>query len=171
MERTLVLDTGFQPINAVSWQKAMSYIARGRCEVLEEYEHTVHADVQMPAVVRLNNTVRRTRQKVKFSRVNILARDRNRCQFCGERLPSSELTYDHVIPRSQGGKTEWGNIVAACVPCNKAKANRTPAQAEMRLLTKPVRPNWIASYNPRLRVPLRDVPEQWKNYWTVELEA
>ena len=170
MERTLVLDSSYQPINAVSWQKAMSYIARDRATVLEEYDRSVHADVQMPAVVRLNNSVKRTRQKVKFSRVNILARDRNRCQYCGERLPSSELTYDHVIPRSQGGKTEWSNIVSCCVLCNKTKANRTPAQAEMRLLTKPVRPSWVASYNPRLRVPLREVPPEWRDYWTVELE-
>jgi 5-methylcytosine-specific restriction endonuclease McrA len=148
----------------------MSYIARDRCEILEEYEHSVHADVQMPAVVRLKNSVRRTRQKVKFSRVNILARDRNTCQFCGRKLPPSELTYDHVIPRAQGGKTEWTNIVAACGICNAAKGNRTPAQAEMKLLHKPERPSWIPLFNPRLRVPLRDVPEAWKNYWTIELD-
>lgn len=170
MERTLVLDAGFQPVNAVSWQKAMSYIARDRAVVLEEYDRSVHADVQMPAVVRLCNSVKRTRQKVKFSRVNVLARDKFRCQYCGTKLPAGELTYDHVIPRSQGGKTEWHNIVSSCVPCNAAKANRTPAQAEMRLLVKPERPSWIPLFNPRLRVPLRDVPKEWRDYWTVELE-
>ena len=170
MERTLVLDASWQPINAVSWQRAMGYVARGRCEVLENYDRMVHPDCAMPAVVRLCNSVKRTKQKVKFSRVNILARDRNTCQYCGPKFAPSELTYDHVTPRAQGGKTEWSNIVAACVACNTAKGARTPSQAEMRLLRKPERPSWIPQYNPRLRVPLRDVPKEWQTYWTVTLE-
>ena len=165
---TLVLDTGFQVINVVSWQRAMGYIARGRCDVVEEYDAMVHADTQMPAVVRLTHQVHRTRQKVKFSRSNILSRDGNRCQYCGSRFSTGDLTYDHVVPRCQGGKTEWGNIVASCYACNQAKGNRTPEQADMRLLRKPVRPSWMPTYNPRLR--LKNVPREWQNYWSVELE-
>lgn len=166
--RTLVLDSGYLPVNVVSWQRAVSYIARDRASVLEEYDREIHAGLNMPAVVRLNNSVQRSRQRVKFSRANVLSRDKGRCQYCGTRLPSDQLTYDHVIPRAQGGKTVWENIVMSCVPCNAAKANRTPQQADMRIIRQPVRPSWIPQYNPRLR--LRDVPEEWKDYWNVELE-
>jgi 5-methylcytosine-specific restriction endonuclease McrA len=174
--RTLVLDQGYLPVNVVSWQRAMSYIARDRADVLEEYATLIHAGVQMPAVVRLNRPVARYVPRVKFSRANVLARDRSRCQYCGRRLPSAELTYDHVIPRSQGGRTTWENIVMACVDCNRQKANRTPAQAEMRLLRPPSRPSvydvglaaGLPRYHPRLQP--RDVPPEWRDYWTVELE-
>jgi 5-methylcytosine-specific restriction endonuclease McrA len=165
---TLVLDSGFQPINVVPWQRAMAYILRDRCDVVEEYDAVVHADVQMPAVVRLNHSISRGRQKVKFSRSNVLMRDRGRCQYCGHKVPASDLTFDHVVPRCQGGKTEWTNIVMACYSCNQAKAHRTPAQADMRLLRQPVRPSWIPSYNARLK--LKDVPKEWQDYWVVELE-
>jgi 5-methylcytosine-specific restriction endonuclease McrA len=166
--RTLVLDQGYLPVNVVSWQRAMSYLARARADVLEEYGTLVHDGVQMPAVVRLNRPVARHTPRVNFSRANVLARDRSSCQYCGQRFPSAELTYDHVIPRSQGGRTTWENIVMACVDCNRAKANRTPAQAEMRLRQQPARPVWVPRYNPRLQT--REVPREWRDYWTVELE-
>lgn len=168
--RTLVLDSNWQPINAVPWERAAGYVIRGRALVLEEYDEAIHPAMQAPAVVQLTHVVSRTRQKVKFSRVNVLARDRYRCMYCGRRFSAADLTYDHVVPRSQGGKTTWENIVSSCYACNQAKADRTPQQADMRLLRKPERPSWVASFNPRLRVPLADVPREWRNYWTVELE-
>lgn len=168
--RTLVLDQSYRPINAVTWQRAIGYVVRDRADVLEEYGEVVHAGMQMPAVVRLRDVQRRDKQKVKFSRINVLSRDHWKCCYCGHRFPTSELTYDHVIPRAQGGKTVWENIVSSCYSCNQAKANRTPAQADMRLLSKPIRPTWLPSFNPRLRMPLKDVPVLWRNYWTVELE-
>jgi 5-methylcytosine-specific restriction endonuclease McrA len=166
--RTLVLDQGYLPVNVVSWQRAMSYIARDRAAVLEEYDALVHDGVQMPAVVRLSRPVARHTQRVKFSRANVLARDRWRCQYCGQRFRGDELTYEHVVPRSQGGRTTWENIVMACVACNRRKGNRTPAQAEMKLLRPPARPSWVPRYNQRLQA--REVPVEWRDYWTVELE-
>jgi 5-methylcytosine-specific restriction endonuclease McrA len=166
--RTLVLDQGYLPVNVVSWQRAMSYIARDRAAVLEEYDALVHNGVQMPAVVRLSRPVARHTQRVKFSRANVLARDRWRCQYCGQRFRGDELTYEHVVPRSQGGQTTWENIVMACVDCNRRKGNRTPAQAEMKLLRPPARPSWVPRYNRRLQT--REVPVEWREYWTVELE-
>jgi 5-methylcytosine-specific restriction endonuclease McrA len=166
--QTLVLDRSYQPINVVPWQKAISYLARERATVLEEYPTQLRAGMAMPAVVTLNHSYQRQKQRVKFSRHNLLARDKNRCQYCGQKLPASELTYEHVIPRCQGGTTCWENVVMACVACNKQKANRTPEQAGMKLLTKPARPSWIPQYNPRLRS--SQVPPEWRDYWTVELE-
>ena len=168
MQTTLVLDQCMQPINIVSWQRAASYISRDVVCVLEEYDASVHTGMQMPAVVRLNRPVQRGRQRVKFSRANVLMRDRNRCQYCGGRFATQDLTFDHVTPRCQGGKTTWENVVASCYSCNQAKGGRTPARADMRLLRQPARPTWVPQYNVRLRT--RDVPPEWRNYWTVELE-
>jgi len=167
--RTLVLDQSYQPINIVPWQTGLGYLVRGRAEALEEYGTTVHAGFQMPAVVRLTSGLKTGRRKVKFSRANVLARDRCRCQYCGRQFPKEKLTFEHVIPRCQGGTTRWENIVMACWPCNDAKGGRRPEQADMRLLRKPERPTWVPIYNPRLHG--QDVPPEWRNYWTVELEA
>lgn len=167
--QTLVLDPGLVPVNIVSWRRGVGLLIKDRAEVLEEYVQAVHPGVQMPAVVRLRENIVRTRQRVKFSRANVLMRDRSRCQYCGRQLSANQLTFDHVVPRSQGGKTVWENIVMACWPCNDAKRNRTPVQADMRLLHKPVRPTWVPHYNPKLRSP-EHIPSEWRSYWTVELE-
>ena len=141
--RTLVLSRGYEPIKIVSWQRAITLLFLGKVEVIEEYDHDIRSIslvIKIPAVVRLLSAIRRNRQPVKFSRVNIHGRDRYTCQFCGKKKPIAELTYDHVVPRSQGGKTTWTNIVTACEGCNRRKANRTPEQAGMRLLAQPVQP-------------------------------
>lgn len=169
MRTTLVLDQGYQPINMVPFTKALSYMWHGKVDVLVDYEVQAHGSAMIPAVVRFNYGISRKKQKVKFSRQNVLVRDKFKCQYCGLQDPTAELTYDHVIPRSQGGTTCWENIVMACVPCNSSKANRTPAQAHMRLLKAPVRPTWIPSFNARL-FDVRHVPEEWKDYWTIELD-
>jgi 5-methylcytosine-specific restriction endonuclease McrA len=103
--------------------------------------------------------------------VNIYARDDHRCQYCGARCSISELTYDHVVPRSRGGRTTWENIVSACCACNARKANRTPAEARMALRTQPVRPTWMPAL--QIRVSARSVPDAWRDYmyWTDEIES
>jgi 5-methylcytosine-specific restriction endonuclease McrA len=108
---------------------------------------------------------------VRFSRVNIYARDQYRCQYCGQRRPLEELTYDHVVPRSQGGRTCWTNIVTACHDCNMAKGGRTPQQAGMRLRNQPEQPTWLPAVV--IRLSSRSVPDTWREYlyWTGELET
>lgn len=170
MRTTLVLDCGWQPINLVPFTKALAYIFRDKVDVLEEYGVQVHDTLMMPAVVRFNYGISRKKQRVKFSRQNVLVRDGFKCQYCGVRGPKTELTYDHVVPRAQGGKTEWTNIVMACISCNATKANRTPAQAGMMLKKKPIRPTWIPTFNAKL-FDVRNVPAEWRDYWTIELEV
>ena len=170
--QTLLLSASYEPIKVVSWQRAVTLLSLGKIEVLEEYDRDVRSPTvvfKMPAVVRLLQTFKRNRKQVKFSRINICARDKYRCQYCGHKLPVAELTYDHVVPRSAGGKTSWENIVSACEPCNSRKGNRTPAQAGMRLLTVPVRPKALAAYV--LRLSRDNAPEAWRDYlyWTQEL--
>ncbi|KKN22322.1 hypothetical protein LCGC14_0916580 [marine sediment metagenome] len=167
--RTLVLDMGYQPINAVPLQRAMRYICKGKVEVLEEYgDYPIHPDWQAPAVVRLTHWIRPHKARVRFSRQNVLARDRYKCQYCGERMPLRKLTFDHVVPKSRGGKTCWENIVCCCKICNLAKGARTPEEARMRLLKKPVRPPWLPIFNTKLQG-IIEVPAEWRDYWSVEL--
>ena len=112
------------------------------------------------------------RQDVKFNRRNIYARDGNRCQYCGKKMPTTELSLDHVVPKSQGGKSTWDNIVCCCVKCNVKKGGRTPEQAHMHLITKPVKPK----RSPVINIRLADERySSWKQfldnaYWTVELK-
>jgi len=173
MERTLVLDQSYQPVQIVSWQKALTLLFLGKCEILSEYEGLVRSTllvIRIPAVVRLLNAFRRHKKAVKFSRVNIYGRDKYSCQYCGAKKPINDLTYDHVMPRAQGGKTVWGNIVTACEGCNRKKANRTPEQAGMRLLKVPVQPT--ATPVLVVTVSRESVPDAWRDYlyWTAELE-
>lgn len=170
---TLLLSQSYEPIKIISWQRAITLLFLGKVEVIEEYAHDVRSVtfvIKIPAVVRLLRAFRRHHKPVKFSRVNIYARDSYTCQYCGKRLSVSELTYDHVTPRSQGGKTEWTNIVTCCHDCNRTKGGRTPRQAGMQLRAQPSQPNWVPAVT--IRVSLRSVPDAWRDYlyWTGELD-
>ncbi len=170
--RTLLLSQSYEPLELISWQRAFTMLTLGKVEVVEEYDHdvrTVSVIFKVPAVVRLLRAFRRFRKPVKFSRVNIYARDKYRCQYCGTKAPISELTYDHVVPRAQGGRTTWTNIVTACYTCNRKKGNRTPEQASMRLRTAPVQPTWVPAMT--LRISTVSVPDAWRDYlyWTGDL--
>jgi 5-methylcytosine-specific restriction endonuclease McrA len=171
--RTLLLSQGYEPIKIISWQRAMTLLTLDKVDVVEEYDAEVRATsliVKVPAVVRLRKAFRRFAKPVKFSRVNIYARDGYRCQYCATKCAIDQLTYDHVIPRSRGGRTTWDNIVSCCYACNAHKANRTPAEARMVLRTTPARPAWIPSV--QIRVSNKSVPDAWRDYvyWTGEIE-
>jgi len=170
--RTLLLTHAYEPIKVISWRRAFILLTLGKVEVVEEYTdavRTVSIVFKVPAVVRLLRAFRRIKKPVKFSRVNIYARDDYQCQYCGQRKPIADLTYDHVIPRAKGGKTTWTNIVTACYPCNFAKRDRTPQQAGMTLRRAPVQPTWIPAVT--IRVSTHSVPDAWRDYlyWTTEL--
>lgn len=162
---TLILTQGFQPHRIVSWQEAVSLLWTGKIEVLEEYDEVVRSpsvELYVPAVGRLLKAVRNRKKAVKFSRINVMTRDNFVCQYCGTKLPMSKLNYDHVVPRSQGGKTVWENIVTCCYPCNNRKAGKTPEQAGMLLRSKPTQPKSLPLTPPRILTD--DAPEQWKWY-------
>jgi 5-methylcytosine-specific restriction endonuclease McrA len=173
MARTLVLDLGYQPLRIVSWQRAVTMLFEGKVEVIEEYDEDIRSvsiTIKMPAVVRLLQAIRGRKKAVKFSRINVMTRDGFRCQYCGRKLPMSKLNYDHVVPRSQGGKTVWENIVTACYPCNDRKGSRTPQQAGMRLLKQPAKPKSLPVIAFRLNTD--SIPDAWASwiYWQGELE-
>jgi 5-methylcytosine-specific restriction endonuclease McrA len=172
--RTLLLSQGYEPIKVISWQRAIALLTLGKVEVIEEYDAELRAVslvIKAPAVVRLLRGFRRHKKPVKFSRVNIAARDRYRCQYCMRKCALAEITFDHVLPRSRGGGTTWENIVSACVACNSRKANRTPTEAGMALRNEPVRPLWMSAVI--ITVSTHSVPDAWRDYlyWTGELES
>jgi 5-methylcytosine-specific restriction endonuclease McrA len=137
-----------------------------------EWVRTVHMEIAVPKVIRLLGYDRLPRQDVKLNRRNIFARDRNLCQYCGNHFPTSELSLDHVKPRSQGGESSWTNLVCACTRCNARKGGRTPDQAHMKLIREPVKP----TRNPVISLRLgSEKYAGWKHfldqaYWSVELK-
>jgi 5-methylcytosine-specific restriction endonuclease McrA len=174
MEATLMLSSTYEPLRVISWKRAIRLLWLGKVEVLEEYDEEIRSisiSIRMPAVVRLLRFFRYKRQPVRFSRQNVYARDRHTCQYCGTRLPPSELTFDHVVPKVLGGKTEWDNIVSCCIPCNMRKRGKTPAEAGMKLIKKPRRPKWIPTLT--LKINFRSAPQSWRDYlyWNLEIEA
>lgn len=177
---TLVLNAGWQPVARIPWQRAITLLFLGKVELVEEYEDkticSVTFEVKMPSVVRFLRMLKRRKPVIRFSRENVYARDHGQCQYCGQKLARSEATYDHVVPRSQGGGTHWENIVIACVPCNQAKGGKTPAQARMKLRVTPVKPTKLPD---TLRLTFswsKGMPDTWKNwlrdltYWHGSLE-
>lgn len=178
---TLVLDVGFQPVAVVSWQRAITLFFEGKVEIIEAHEdakvRSVTLEFKMPSIVRFLRSVRGRKRSIKFSRESVWARDRGCCQYCGANVPRGDFTYDHVIPRSQEGKTEWTNVVVSCTPCNQKKGGRTPQQAGMALRALPVRPKTLPDV---LRLTLtwqKGMPLPWRQwmrdiaYWNQELEA
>lgn len=153
-----------------SWQQ-ISELRRNFEAEAHDWISTVNFDIAVPRIIRLLFYDRLPRRPVKFNRRNIYARDRNMCQYCGKRFPYSELSLDHIIPRSMGGKSMWDNIVCACTRCNVKKGGRTPKQAHMSLVRKPEKPK----RNPVIHVHLNHHRyASWKQfldhaYWSVEL--
>jgi 5-methylcytosine-specific restriction endonuclease McrA len=172
MEHVLLLNITYEPLRIIDWKRAVTMLCLGKVEVIEEYSRDIHSvsfTIRLPSVVRLLRMVKRPRTPVKFSRQNIYARDRYKCQYCGNRFSSEDLTYDHVIPKSRGGKTQWKNIVTCCIDCNRKKGGRIPSEASMRLIRKPKRPTWVPAI--RITIGFREIPQTWRDYlyWNVEL--
>lgn len=175
VEQTLLLNATYEPLKVVDWRKAMTLLCQGKVEVVSEYDReirSVSVTFRLPSVIRLLRyiTLSRRMDDVPFSRANIYARDGRRCQYCGSEFPVGELTFDHVVPVSQGGRKDWENIVTACIPCNRRKGGRTPAEAGMQVIRPPCRPG--RSPVVRITFGLRDAPASWRDYlyWNVELD-
>ena len=155
-----------------SWREVSEFRAQHFRHEDDDWVRTVNTEIQVPRVIRLVDYDRLPKQTVKFNRRNIFARDNNQCQFCGKKFPTSELSLDHVVPRSQGGGSTWENIVCACVGCNVRKGGRTPKEASMALIRKPEKPKRSPMLNSKLT---NRKYQSWKTflenaYWSVELK-
>lgn len=165
-QKALLLNASFEPLRAISWQRAIVLVYQQKVDVVKEYEWVIHSPswaMRLPSIIRLHSYVKPTfRHEVRFSRENIFARDRFICQYDGRRHPREHLTLDHVVPRNRGGRTEWENIVTCCIPCNRRKGSKTPAQSGLRLLSRPTRPSW--QFSIRQSLGIRTMPDAWREY-------
>ena len=199
--KVLVLNKMYVAVRVISAKRAFALLVRDAAEIIDvtegqyanydfaswmevsemarEFEpdrhdwvRTVRFQIAVPRIIRLFGYDRLPTQQVKLNRRNLFARDRNQCQYCGNHFPTSELSIDHVQPRSQGGPDTWENLVCACVKCNAKKGGRTPSQARMALVRQPKRPR----RNPLISIKLgHDKYASWKAfldeaYWSVELK-
>jgi len=167
-----VVDNRYDSFNFESWREISQYREFFPDDGSGAWVHTVSFEIRVPEVIRLMTYDRLPRQTVKLNRRNLFARDDNRCQYCGKRYSTSELSLDHVMPRSRNGKTSWTNLVCACTTCNKRKGGRTPREAHMKLIRQPAKPR----RSPIIRMKLRSGKYgSWKTfldnaYWSVELK-
>ncbi|MEM1061097.1 MAG: HNH endonuclease [Planctomycetota bacterium] len=188
---TLVLNRSWQPVGVANVARSLVMVWNETARIVDPVDYqqyswedwaalkpadgdavvrTVSTDIRAPEVITLLKYDKMHRRTVPFTRRNLFRRDQFTCQYCGARPGSSELTIDHVIPKSRGGLTNWENCVLACVRCNHKKAARTPAEAHMPLKTKPKQPKWNPIYSAKnVRV------ESWEKflseaYWNVQLE-
>mgnify|MGYP000103036722 CR=1 FL=1 len=190
----LVLNRSFFPVHITSVRRAFCLLYRGIAKAVDEQYKTfdfeswsqlaveqeheaiglVDRMIRIPRVILLVTYDRMPRGHIRFTRLNIYIRDKGICQYCGKKFPKSELSLDHVIPRSHGGKSTWDNIVCCCADCNRKKGGRTPQEAGMKLLKKPKKPNWTPFY----KVSLKDLTRrEWLpflniidvSYWHTEL--
>jgi 5-methylcytosine-specific restriction endonuclease McrA len=170
--RTLLLNASYEPLRVISWQRAVTLMYLGKVEVLRSYDQVLHAVamyIETPAVVRLYQLVRRHRVRISFSRRNVFLRDGYRCQYCGLSLSATDLTADHVVPRSLGGATTWENVVTACGPCNLRKGGRTPSQARMVLHRRPQRPAHLPATTVHLHTD--SAPAVWHEFLLSDSKA
>jgi 5-methylcytosine-specific restriction endonuclease McrA len=189
----LQLNKNWVPIEVITVAQAMEKIFTGRARAIEVDNFNLHnfeswsqlaalknqpgirtatLYLRVPEVVVLTNYGETPDKHLAFSRSNIYKRDRNTCQYCGVRPGTSELTIDHIIPRSRGGKSTWLNCVLACITCNRKKADRTLAESGLRLRHQPIKPEW----SPRIVLArVRNIPVSWERfvsnaYWDQELK-
>ncbi len=172
LAEVITIDDGrYVSFDFATWREVSLARARFK-EPDDDFIRTVHFEIQVPRVIRLLAYERFPRRRVRFNRKNLFARDGNRCQYCGKKFPTIELSLDHLVPRSRGGLANWENIVCACLRCNVRKGGRTPREAGMRLIREPVEPRT----SPILRLKLAHRKyRSWKAfldnaYWSVELE-
>jgi 5-methylcytosine-specific restriction endonuclease McrA len=197
MNDVLVLNRSFFAVQIVSWRRALSLVYSDQARVVDEDYRTYSFDdwrelssmmvrepsgfintpsfkIAIPDVISLRSFDGLPKAEVKFTRRNIYEHYGYKCAYCGHKFSTNDLNLEHVNPRSRGGKTDWHNIVTACIPCNLKKGNRLPEEAGMKLLVQPSKPRWTGSaaivYRPGLRI-----KASWQRfidnvYWNTELE-
>lgn len=167
MERkTLLLAPWYFPIRVIRWQDAVKMIYEGSVDVIIEYGETICSPSVVwntPAVIRLQKLPYLYKKGARFSRLNVYSRDNFSCQYCGNKFPWKDLSFDHVFPRSSGGRTEWLNIVTACKKCNCRKGDRTCDESGMWPINDPVVPR-INPANSLIGLGQESPPKEWEPF-------
>jgi 5-methylcytosine-specific restriction endonuclease McrA len=175
-----VLNADFRPLSYFplslwSWQETVRAVVSRRVNVVSEYDRVIHSpgwSLRLPSVISLKAYAPVSRRPA-FTRFNLFLRDRFTCQYCARPFATADLTFDHVVPRSRGGQTHWGNVVAACGACNLAKADKLPGEAGMSLLRWPAEPTGFQLREIGRVFPPGHLHQSWHDflYWDTELEA
>jgi 5-methylcytosine-specific restriction endonuclease McrA len=176
----LVLNADYRPLSYFplslwSWQEAVKAVVMNRVDVVSVYDQAIHSSrltMRIPSVISLREYVRTARHPA-FTRFNVFLRDRFSCQYCGRRMPTHDLTFDHVTPRSRGGRTTWENVVTACAVCNMTKGSRSCRESRMFPRVQPRRPSSYELQDAGRVFPPNYLHESWRDYlyWDSELEA
>lgn len=143
MNEVLALNSSYEPLAFINWRRAVTLVFSGKAEILEVYGHSIRSPsvtIAAPAVIRIARAVIQRYSAMKFSRYNVYLRDGGVCQYCRQYIERHAFTIDHVVPRQNGGKSSWQNVVTACVDCNRKKGGRSPEEARMPLVAKPTIP-------------------------------
>ncbi len=164
MQRTLLLTSWMFPLKIITWHGAVKMKYEGTVDVLAEYDETICSPSitwKMPAVIRLRKNTANKKNRVRFSRINVYTRDKFTCQYCGTKHRKNQrmLSYDHVVPRCDGGRTTFNNIVTACKPCNSRKDNKSCDEAGMWPLRPPTHPKSLPLAGPR--IDRERAPAEW----------
>lgn len=177
--QTLVLNADFRPLSYFPlslwhWQDAVKAVFLDRVNIIAEYDQEIRSPsfrMRLPSVISLREYVKMDRRPA-FTRFNVFLRDAFACQYCGGRFATEELTFDHVLPRSRGGRTTWENVVAACQVCNLQKGSRTPQECNMPVLRPARTPTAHELQKVGRKFPPNFLHESWNDYlyWDSELE-
>ena len=172
----LVLNADFRPLSYYPlsiwcWQDAVKSVFLNRVSIVSNYKRKIRSpsfEMKLPSVIALKNFIKPSTDP-NFTRFNVFLRDKFSCQYCGSK---NELTFDHLLPRSKGGKTDWDNVVTACSSCNVKKGGRLLIQSGMKLNNKPFQPTTEDLHKNGKNFPPNFLHESWMDYlyWDVELE-
>ncbi|HZB92142.1 MAG TPA: HNH endonuclease [Stellaceae bacterium] len=175
----LVLNADFRPLSYFplslwSWQETVKAVFLDRVNIISHYDRVVRSpsfEMKLPSVISLKEYIP-TARRPAFTRFNVFLRDRFTCQYCGEDFPSHDLTFDHVVPRSRGGRTVWENVVTACSSCNLLKGNRLPQESSMYPRHLPCQPTTSLLQENGRAFPPNFLHQSWRDflYWDTELE-
>ena len=162
------------PLSVWSWQDAVKAVFLDRVSVVSQYERTIHSptfEMRLPSVIALKEYVPAARRPA-FTRFNVFLRDRFCCQYCNGDFATNELTFDHVVPKSRGGRTSWQNVVTACSPCNLQKGNMLLRESGLVLRCTPVEPSTQMLQEHGRAFPPGYLHESWRDflYWDSELD-
>ena len=175
----LVLNADFRPLSYFplslwSWQDAVKAVFLNRVNIVSQYDRVIRSprlEMRLPSVISLKEYIPSNRRPA-FTRFNVFLRDRFICQYCGDDFPTHDLTFDHIVPRSRGGRTVWTNVVTACGTCNLRKGSRLPREAQMYPRHAPRQPTSLELQENGRAFPPNFLHESWRDflYWDTELE-
>ncbi len=164
----------YYPLSVWPWYETVKAVFLERVHILSEYDRVVRspsAEIRLPSVVALKRFIPLTKRPA-FTRFNVFLRDRFSCQYCGDRLPSHHLTFDHVVPRSRGGRTTWENVVTACADCNLSKGSRLARETGLRPMYAPRMPTTYELRESGRGFPPNFLHQSWRDflYWDTVLD-